>query len=311
MDSIPQTGDAASEGRRIYVGNLRYSVTPTDIETVLRETGLGNFEQIHISIDSISQRNPGYCFVEFPTREAAEEALKILEGIAIYDRQLKVGPCHPKTSSSSRKYDSSRPASESSTAQRWGDWRSGAKPVSSSDGVVDVRPQRQQQQQQQELEPENLESKRLYVGGLGPMLNQEQNEIEFREIFAGFEIAAVGKRITPHQSAMEKPGNHHYAFIDFVTPEDAEKARRAIGGMAYGEGRLRVFHAKARAPKEAEELVIQEVAAASPQRAARSFQAASSPAAKGSPRESREERDGRQRVIMASNNWRTRAAPAE
>jgi RNA recognition motif-containing protein len=182
MDAMQQT-DAVSEGRRIYVGNLRYSVTPADIETVLRETGLGNFEKIHISVDSISLRNPGYCFVEFPTREAAEQALITLEGIAIYDRQLKVGPCHPKTSSS-RKYDNGRPGSESSTAQRWGDWRAGARPASKSD-EPDARTQQREQQQH---EPENPESKRLYVGGLGPMLNQEQNDIELREIFAGFEM---------------------------------------------------------------------------------------------------------------------------
>ncbi|KAK0632629.1 hypothetical protein B0T14DRAFT_504760 [Immersiella caudata] len=307
MDAMQQT-DAVAEGRRIYVGNLQYSVTPTDIETVLRETGLGNFEKIHISVDSISNRNPGYCFVEFPTREAAEQALITLEGIAIYDRQLKAGPCHPKTSSS-RKYDNGRPVSESSTAQRWGDWRSGARPATKS-GEPDVRTQQQQQPQH---ESENPESKRLYVGGLGPMLNQEQNDVELREIFAGFEIAAVGKRITPHPSATEKPGNHHYAFIDFATPEDAEQARRAIGGKPYGGGRLRVFHAKARASKEVGDLVITEVAAASPHRSTRTFQT-SSPAGKtrgeGTPIRDREERDGRQRVIMASNNWRTRAAPA-
>jgi len=178
MDAIQQT-DALNEGRRIYVGNLRYSVTPTDIETVLREVGLGNFEKIHISVDPISERNPGYCFVEFPSREAAEQALVTLEGIAIYDRALKVGPCHPKTSSSRKPYDSERPAQDTPPAQRWGDWRSGAKPVARSDRD-DVEPR--------QSEVENVDNKRLYVGGLGPMLNQEQNDAELREIFTGFEM---------------------------------------------------------------------------------------------------------------------------
>ncbi|KAK4451398.1 hypothetical protein QBC34DRAFT_447624 [Podospora aff. communis PSN243] len=307
MDAMQQT-DAVPEGRRIYVGNLQYSVTPTDVETVLRETGLGNFEKIHLTIDSESGRNSGYCFIEFPTREAAEQALITLEGIAIYDRLLRVGPCHPRTPSS-RKYDNGRPVSEGPTAQRWGDWRAGARPVSKSD-EPDAR---SQQREQQQHEPENPESKRLYVGGLGPMSNQEQNDVELREIFDGFQIAAVGKRNAPHPSATEKPGNHHYAFVDFVTSEDAEGARRAVGGKPYSGGRLRVFHAKARSPKDSEDLVTADGAAASPQRNTRTFQT-SSPAGKtrgeGTPTRDREERDGRQRVIMASNNWRTRAAPA-
>lgn len=133
----------------------------------------------------------------------------------------------------------------------------------------------------------------------------------------------MGKRITPHPSATEKPGNHHYAFLDFPSAEEAEKARRAVGGMTYQEGRLRVFHAKARAPVKDEDLLGQDSPVASPMRS-RSYQGTASPAGKvrtdrvdradraeAAPRESREERDGRQRVIMASNNWRRGpAAPA-
>ncbi|KAK0730895.1 hypothetical protein B0H67DRAFT_548749 [Lasiosphaeris hirsuta] len=326
MESViqPQQSEALTEGRRIYLGNLLYSVMPADIEALLKELDLGHYERIHISVDPISGRNPGYCFVEFNAREDAERALTALDGAAIYNRIVKVGPCHPKSSSrdSIRRPEgterTSSSSSSSSTFQRWGDWngeKRAAKPNEQGPygalhhlGEMRALP----------------EGRRLYVGGLGPMADQGQNDQELRELFAGTNIpgsVAIGKRITPHPSTREKPGNnHHYCFIDFASEEDAEKAMKATSGKPYSGGFLRVSLAKGKMPTRDSEdgPPANDFVRPPPQRSTRGSYQASSPAGRtrNDPAEGRdergvrEERDGRQRVIMAASSWRRGPDPA-
>ncbi|KAK3347097.1 hypothetical protein B0T25DRAFT_507800 [Lasiosphaeria hispida] len=311
----PQQSEALTEGRRIYLGNLLYSVEPADIEALLKELDLGQYDKIHISVDPISGRNPGYCFVEFNAREDAERALTVLDGVAIYNRIVRVGPCHPKSSprdSIRRPEGTERTSSSSSTFQRWGDWKGekrAAKP--NEQGPYGAL----QHLGEMRALPEG---RRLYVGGLGPMVDQEQNDQELRELFAGTNIVAIGKRITPHPSTREKAGNnHHYCFIDFASEEDAEKAMRATSGKPYSGGFLRVSLAKGKMPtRESEDAPpANEFMRPPPTRG--SYQASSpasrtrnDPAEGRDKREVHEERDGRQRVIMAASSWRRGPDPA-
>ena len=187
-DTTMQNSDALSEGRRIYMGNLLYSVKPADVEAFLQDAGFTQYEKIHISVDPLSGRNPGYCFIEFTTREEAERALDSLAGIDLCGRSVKLGPCNPKTSSQRREGASASPAPRS-TFDRWGDWRSGSKPAASEE----QREQRSYGTQRRTTVGEAKEgvvqnNKRLYVGGLGEMIDQEQNDAEIREIFLGFEM---------------------------------------------------------------------------------------------------------------------------
>ncbi|KAK0668053.1 hypothetical protein QBC41DRAFT_356879 [Cercophora samala] len=85
--------------QRIYVGSLDYFAKPADVEELLVGTNLDSFQKIHISIDPISGRNPGYCFVDFPSHQEAAHALEALAGRSVLGRVVKLGPC------------------------RWGDWK--------------------------------------------------------------------------------------------------------------------------------------------------------------------------------------------
>ncbi len=92
---IPQKDDdgaarAIAEGRRIYIGNLRYQAKPDDIEGLMRANDLGHFTNIHISIDPFTGRNPSYCFVEFPDADSAKTAMEILEGKELLGREGKL-----------------------------------------------------------------------------------------------------------------------------------------------------------------------------------------------------------------------------
>ena len=188
----PQQSPALAEGRRVYVGNLLYSVTPADIETVLQMAGL-DYENIHISVDPVSGRNPGYCFVELKTQEMAAAALESLNGVKVYDRPLKVGPCTPK---SNAPRDPARRPAERPTFERWGDWRGSREQSATTPPAGTSTPERASQQGPhgavQHLEDMKAagfqDGKRLYVGGLGKMIDQDHNDREMRELFEGFEL---------------------------------------------------------------------------------------------------------------------------
>ncbi|KAK0630241.1 hypothetical protein B0T17DRAFT_490185 [Bombardia bombarda] len=308
----PQT-DALAEGRRIYVGNLLYSVKPVDIETLLQETGFGQYEKIHISVDPISGRNPGYCFVEFTSVEEAERALTSLAGVTVFDRPVKVGPCHPKAASQRRepagaRWGSSTSSPSPSTApaptfQRWGDWSADKRKPAARDeqgpyGAL---------KHLGEMKESDPDGRRVYVGGLGKMIDQSTNEEEIRELFAGYDIIAIGKRITPHPSTRDKPGNHHYCFLDFGSREEAERAVSALNGQVTPMGSLRVYIARGAAPpRRADEGTgsgdIIRRTQSPRERVARLEQPRPD-------RDDKEERNNRQRVIMESRSWRT-SAPA-
>lgn len=78
-DASDNTADTIAEGRRAYLGDLLYRVKPKEIGEMLDASGFeGRVEGIHISIDAVTGRNPGYCFVDFEARDDAERALDVL-----------------------------------------------------------------------------------------------------------------------------------------------------------------------------------------------------------------------------------------
>ncbi|XWW98803.1 hypothetical protein V2A60_006806 [Cordyceps javanica] len=254
MDAVsqPQQQEDLATSKRIYLGNLLYSVKPGTIEEMLNEGGFGNFEKIHISVDPVSGRNPGYCFVDFPDKASADHALETLD-VSIGGRPLKVRPCEPKkprastggarwgreggadsgsSSPARNSHNNSSSRNNDNSGQqgfnRWGDWNS------NRDG--------QQQQRGGDRQgpgaalshfDENMqeEGRRLFVGGLGKMIDQEHNRVEMEAIFADFKPAAIGKRITARPDESKAAGsNRNFCFVDFDTREEAEAARLALDG---------------------------------------------------------------------------------
>ncbi|KAI1647754.1 RNA-binding domain-containing protein [Daldinia loculata] len=236
---------AIAEGRRIYIGNLRYQAKPDDIEDLLRTNDLGSFESIHISIDPFTGRNPSYCFVEFPDRESADLAMSTLEGKLLLGREVKCRPCIPKGGASGGR--------QGEGSKRWGHW-TGEKTTTDEGGEAslgqDIR------QGEQEGSPSSFtryrndfSNQRLYVGGLPRMHDQATNSAEIRELFKAFQVEAISKRVTAHESVRAKPGHHDFCFVDFVTPEQAQAAIDAINGTYFRGGRLKVSFASGRSRK--------------------------------------------------------------
>ncbi|KAL2125221.1 hypothetical protein VTJ04DRAFT_1586 [Mycothermus thermophilus] len=333
--------DALNEGRRIYVGNLLYSLTPTDIESVLRDSGFPHYSKIHISIDPVSGRNPGYCFVEFPSRADAEDALRNLPGVVVQNRTLKVGPCNPKSTPRSAR----RPWADRGQLafNRWGDWTPEKRAAAEPEEQGPYGALQHHAVETSTLQPDGRHVRRLYIGGLGKMYDQTHNQAEMKEILAGFDYVAIGKRITPRQ------GGHHYCFVDFSTADEAERARQALNGAPWKGTRLLVQLAKglnasnnhpldqptsssstfdgngesssygnlgSRRPPYGDDRGGRDSWGSSAGRDRDQQQQGQWGSGRGGrgngarpPREDREEREARQRAILAADNWRA-AAPA-
>lgn len=74
--------------KKLYVGNLDYTVTEQDLETLFSEHG----EVLSTTIvkDRYSGRPKGFGFVEFANNEDAQKAKQALNGQDLKGRALKV-----------------------------------------------------------------------------------------------------------------------------------------------------------------------------------------------------------------------------
>ncbi|KPM43820.1 hypothetical protein AK830_g2815 [Neonectria ditissima] len=139
---------------------------------MLQTSGFGDFEHIHISIDPISSRNPGYCFIDFKTRNTAERALASLRD-SIRSHPIKVGPCRPK------RRDGPGSSQARASFQRWGNW------TGNGSSLRDTRNEFRQGPERASEHFEDISkhpAKRVYLGGLPKMLNQEANQRELQEL---------------------------------------------------------------------------------------------------------------------------------
>ena len=77
------------EQKKIYIGNLDYAATESDIGRLLEEQGI-TAGQINIISDRDTGRSKGFGFAEFETEEAAQKAIEALDGKDLNGRTLKV-----------------------------------------------------------------------------------------------------------------------------------------------------------------------------------------------------------------------------
>ncbi len=74
----------------IYIGNLAYSVTQEDLQTLFAE--FGEVQEAKVIKDHRSNQSKGFGFVEMPSNSEADQAIKALNGKFIGGRNIKVNP---------------------------------------------------------------------------------------------------------------------------------------------------------------------------------------------------------------------------
>jgi RNA recognition motif-containing protein len=85
-------------GRKLYVGNLTYGVTDSDLTKMFESHG--TVESAQIIIDRDTGRSKGFGFVEMKTDQEAQAAIAALNGQDSGGRNLTVNEAKPRTEGS-------------------------------------------------------------------------------------------------------------------------------------------------------------------------------------------------------------------
>jgi RNA recognition motif-containing protein len=83
-------------GKKLYVGNLGYSTTSTDLEQMFAPHG--TVESAQVITDRDSGQSKGFGFVEMSSSAEAEAAIKALDGKQHEGRAIKVNEARPRES---------------------------------------------------------------------------------------------------------------------------------------------------------------------------------------------------------------------
>jgi RNA recognition motif-containing protein len=81
-------------GRKIYVGNLSYNTTESELESLFGAHG--SVQSAQIISDKMTGRSKGFGFVEMATDEEAQAAIAALNGQEVDGRTLTVNEAKPK-----------------------------------------------------------------------------------------------------------------------------------------------------------------------------------------------------------------------
>lgn len=81
-------------GKKLYVGNLSYDMTDSDLQALFEE--YGTVESTQIIFDRDTGRSKGFGFVEMSDSGAADEAIRNLNGQEAQGRQLNVNEARPR-----------------------------------------------------------------------------------------------------------------------------------------------------------------------------------------------------------------------
>lgn len=80
--------------KKLYVGNLSYSVTQEQLENLFAQAG--EVTEASIITDRDSGRSKGFGFVEMSTEEEAQEAISKFNGYSLDNRTLTVNEARPR-----------------------------------------------------------------------------------------------------------------------------------------------------------------------------------------------------------------------
>lgn len=82
-------------GRKLFVGNLPFSVTDESLQQLFAEAG--TVESAQVIMDKFSGRSKGFGFVEMSTDDEAAKAVSQLNGREVEGRALTVNEARPQT----------------------------------------------------------------------------------------------------------------------------------------------------------------------------------------------------------------------
>jgi len=82
-------------GRKLYVGNLPYEISETELQDLFAQAG--SVESVNVMRDQATGRARGFAFVEMSSDDEAQKAITALDGSQVGGRNLTVNEARPKT----------------------------------------------------------------------------------------------------------------------------------------------------------------------------------------------------------------------
>lgn len=79
--------------KKLYVGNLSYSTTQDDLQTLF--TQIGPVTSVALITDRMTGQSKGFGFVEMETEKAAQEAIQQLNNQMLNQRNITVSEARP------------------------------------------------------------------------------------------------------------------------------------------------------------------------------------------------------------------------
>src|SRR6202049_3366871 len=89
-----------SMGKKLYVGNLAYSVSDSDLQAMFEPHGA--VQSAQVIMDRDTGRSKGFGFVEMGSDQEAQAAIAALNGKEVEGRALTVNEARPKTEGGGR-----------------------------------------------------------------------------------------------------------------------------------------------------------------------------------------------------------------
>jgi RNA recognition motif-containing protein len=81
-------------GKRLYVGNLSYSLKAPELEEIFK--AVGEVVNVKVVMDQETGRSKGFAFVEMATDDQGTQAIDTLNGKDVGGRALKVTEANPR-----------------------------------------------------------------------------------------------------------------------------------------------------------------------------------------------------------------------
>ena len=135
-------------------------------------------ERIDIAIDPFTGRNPSYCFVDLESKELAEKAMNELDGRDMLGRPVKIKPGVVKSSS------------ERSQQQQQQQQRTDGSPRSDSKTSLFTMDRWRRNDAPTFPRTNSDSSRRLYVGGLPRLTDQDEISSNITEFFKDYKLYA-------------------------------------------------------------------------------------------------------------------------
>ena len=79
--------------KKIYVGNLSFDVSETDLETTFAQ--FGEIDRVNLIIDRNTGKSKGFAFISYTTEEAVQSALQF-DGSELDGRKVRVSVAREK-----------------------------------------------------------------------------------------------------------------------------------------------------------------------------------------------------------------------